>query len=176
MHAVIRKYADAYLNVYGDSLTLPDMKALERFGVFCKAHRGTLFFLMTTALDEVQKEKSMNCIYANCQIPDSFRAVVDMLFVQKRIQYLSDVCILVSELYKKRNAIYEFRITSSCELSSEQKKTIEQFLARNISGTIICTYGISPELIAGIRIQGDTLMWEHSINQQLRAIQCEQRV
>lgn len=176
MHAVVRKYAHAYLNVNNALLTLGDIQNIERFGQFLQGQRRFLFFLRVPTLGDAYKKEGLDRIYAQYPVPESFYTLIQMLLDTRRMELICDICVMIGILYKEKNAIHEFQVISSYSLSSDQKKDVEQFLTNTISGTILCTYTVSHELIAGIRIQSNTMIWEHSINQQLRAVHREQRV
>lgn len=64
--------------------------------------------------------------------------------------------------------MHSITVASSCELLDEQRKSIESFIARHVSGKKSYTYTVDPSLIAGVRIYSDTILWEVSIEKQLR--------
>ncbi len=63
-----------------------------------------------------------------------------------------------------------FFIDSSLPLSDEEKNHIESFLKEQVQAIVLCSYRVTPELVAGIRIQNENYLWEYSVQAQLRAI------
>ena len=63
------------------------------------------------------------------------------------------------------------RIHMHLLLSMNDKEQIEQFLVRATGHTNIYKYKVDNALIAGVRLQSETLLWEHSIAKQLRQLE-----
>jgi F0F1-type ATP synthase delta subunit len=74
-------------------------------------------------------------------------------------------------LFKERAGIHDFVIKSAVALSQQEKDQIEKFLARKTGQDNIYTYHVDTRLIAGVRLRSQTLLWEHSIAQQLRQLE-----
>ena len=62
----------------------------------------------------------------------------------------------------------EFSVLSAHDLDKKELTTIQHFLEEKTKKTIIYNHKINKDLIAGIRLLSNTLLWEHSIAQQLR--------
>ena len=69
-----------------------------------------------------------------------------------------------------RNKIARVKISSSHDITQQDLDAIERFLVNQTGLSIIYTYAIDKKLIAGIRLQSNTLLWECSINKQLTQI------
>lgn len=74
-------------------------------------------------------------------------------------------------LYRERHAVILCKIMSSHELSDDQKQVVEGFLHRQTQRKIVYTAAVDRELIAGIRIQGESFLWEQSVAHRLRLLE-----
>jgi F0F1-type ATP synthase delta subunit len=66
--------------------------------------------------------------------------------------------------------IMHIRVSSACQLTPEQKTVIQEFMAQATKKQIIDDYEVDADLINGIRIQSNTLLWEQSVAQRLRDV------
>ncbi len=165
-----RKYAQAYLNVAHD-LTYDAVLHIVEMGKFLKAQRQALFLLSVPSISDEVKKAGLAAIMERVKAPASFMPLISLLLVTHRLYLLAEVCFTIDSLYREMHHIHTVIIASSSPLASDQKEAIEHFLAARVKGTILYTYRQDPALIAGIRIQSDTLLWEYSINQHLRDLQ-----
>jgi F0F1-type ATP synthase delta subunit len=62
-----------------------------------------------------------------------------------------------------------FKITSSHPLSDEQQRKIINFLHTRTDASIIANFEVDPDLICGLRIQGETCLWERSLSKCLKS-------
>ena len=63
-----------------------------------------------------------------------------------------------------------FTITSAQELTQNQRTEVEQFLTQGTSKEVIPTYKLNKDLIAGLRMQSNAHLWEHSLKKYLRTL------
>lgn len=108
---------------------------------------------------------------AKFQLEGSFIRLVKLLATHKRIFLIHDVLKQLCEEYKLRNKITSFVISSSHDLKAEELSEITQFLVRLTNHEIMSDYKIDKSLIAGIRLQSNTGIWEYSIRKQLAQMQ-----
>lgn len=81
------------------------------------------------------------------------------------------ICRWIGIYFREKSHIVQFLITSSQPLSLIDKEKIHHFLTTNTHAIVETSYALDPSLIAGLRIQSTTYLWEKSIAQQLRAVQ-----
>jgi F0F1-type ATP synthase delta subunit len=97
--------------------------------------------------------------------------LIDLLIMDKRSELMPLVLDKICGLYYQIHNIELFTIASSDSLSESQVKDIEQFLAQCTGHVILSHRIIDTDLIAGIRLQSATSLWEHSIRRQLAHVQ-----
>jgi ATP synthase F1 delta subunit len=172
LHAdLCEKYAQAYLNVFGADLTLLDAENFMRAYQFLHAHHKITFFLKLSALDDETKTKQITLLCEKFSLPKSVDNVIQLLLEHKRASLFEHILYRISTLYKERAGIHDFVIKSAVALSDQEKDQIQELLARTTGHDNIYTYHVDTRLIAGVRLQSHTLLWEHSIAQQLRQLE-----
>lgn len=167
---IVSKYAHAYIHVSGDLLTQHEILQCQKAADFLNTHGRALFLLKVPVIPYEVKREALMEITARFTLPKSIQALIDLLLKHKRAFLLADILDEISTIYAKKKSIHTFRVTSSAELTARERGDIESFLADRVQGTIIYTYVVDKKLIAGIRLQSETLLWEHSIDKQLREV------
>lgn len=165
-----KKYAQAVLNVFNGSLSREDIAQIQNIVLFLETHKKALFFLKLSRIDKNVKLRALEKLFS--EVPDKkpFLRLIQVLLDDNRGHLLYQVLRQLVTLYQDTHNIMSFSFTSSHELSEAELDKIEQFLARQTGGDIIYTYSRDASLIAGLRLQSKTVLWEHSIRKQLREL------
>jgi len=167
---LVRKYAYAFYNVYGDTLTKNDIEHYEEAIEFLRSRQRALFLLKIPTLREAIKWEGLTSLCKRFSLPSATHNLIRVLLKAQCSYVIGDILAQIVDIYKERRGIHDFVVSSSCELSDTMRSTIENFLAARVEGDIIYTYMIDKKLIAGVRLQSDTLLWECSLNKQLRTL------
>ncbi len=164
------KYAEAFLNVYNDRLKFEDIEHINKAIQFLQEHPRALFLLQVPVIKQQLREKGLASLCKRFEFIAPIQELVMLLLNHKRIYLLPSVLKAIVDCYQKRHTIEKIVIKSSIPLPQKYRQTVEQFIDRHIAGTKQYRYEIDPTLIAGIRIQSDTVLWEYSMNKRLRDI------
>lgn len=165
-----RKYAQAFIRVFGHSLSRENFFALCKLERFFGKHRKALFFLSLPHISNEKKLSSLDVIFRSYGVTDSCRKLVSLLLADKRAALLHEVLRQVCCVYKKEQRLASFVVSSSHELEQQERAILRRFLVKASGCDIIDIYTIDPELIAGIRAQSDEFLWEYSVRKQLRCL------
>lgn len=168
-----KKYAKAYLNVFGEQHTFQDFCSMWRASQFLSEHHSLLFYLSLPMIHEVDKKRFIDLFFEKFHLFDSLKQLFYLLLKNKHIFLATDVLRDIYTLYKIKNKISDLQVTSSSDLSEEKIEEIKDFFTKLSGQHVVVRYSIDPELIAGLRLQSDTLLWEYSIAQQLRKLKQE---
>lgn len=168
--SVAKKYATAFLNVYNDSFSLQDYQQLIKTTEYIKKHYSLLVLLSVPTLSRLQKKECLEKFLAVAQAPSLLERLAHLLLEQQRIESLGAVCEQLLYEYQERKKIMPFILKSSEPLKNDQIALLIAFLAKKTGNTISYTTATDKKLIAGIRMQSDAFLWEHSIEQQLRTL------
>lgn len=167
---VSRKYAKAFLNLYEDQISVEDFTGIKKLEIFFRDHKKVIYFLSIPNILPETKEKLLGELFQKFNIKTLLNPLVHLLSKSKRLSLIDDILKHIRLLYKERKGIMRFSITSSHEISNQDLEIIENFLAYKSNKTIISTYKVDKKLVAGIRLQSDTLLWEYSIYKQCETL------
>jgi ATP synthase F1 delta subunit len=169
---VARKYAQAYLNVFGNQHTFQDFCSLWRACQFLSEHHSLLFYLSLPMIHDTDKKRFIDLFFEKFHLFDSLKQLFYLLLKNKHIFLTIDVLQDIYSLYKMQHKISELKIMTSSDLTDEKIKEITHFFMR-LSGLehVVVQYSIKPSLIAGIRLQSETYLWEYSIAKQMQKLQ-----
>jgi F-type H+-transporting ATPase subunit delta len=168
--ALARKYASAMLNVLTKELTKEELEQLDALIAYFNEHSEALFYLKLAFIKADVKQALLKKLYARFGIDGLLDAVTELLAQHQRLGLLPEVIVAIRRLYKERQGIADCVIMSSHALNEEQVLVLQNFVKSATGKTIISKHVIDKALIAGVRIQGDTFLWEHSVRQQLQAL------
>jgi F-type H+-transporting ATPase subunit delta len=164
------KYATAFLNVFNDKLSSEDFAKIYAASDFFGRHHNLLFFLTWPSISQDVKIKALYQAFHFFKLDGPYTKLIDMLAHDKRADLIDLVLSEICTQYKKRHGILNFVISSSHQLNEQEIQVLQNFLARSTRRDIIYDYSIDKNLIAGVRMQSDTLLWEHSIRKHLDQI------
>lgn len=164
------KYADAFLNVYNSQLNLEGVEHIRKAIQFLQEHPRALFLFQVPSIKDASKQKAIALFCRHFTLIDPIKALITLLLHHKRVYMVTAVLKALVERYQKYHAIEKVFVKSSIPLPAPYRHHIEQFMNRHIAGIKQYHYEIDPRLIAGIRIQTDTMLWEYSMNKRLRDI------
>ncbi|HEV2600850.1 MAG TPA: ATP synthase F1 subunit delta [Candidatus Babeliales bacterium] len=165
-----RRYAKAFLNCFIDSMTIKDLQGFDLVRHCLEKNRSILFFLSLIHIDTEVKKQDMHDLFKQCNVMPEADQLVNVLLDSGRGALLSAVVKDISELYKQRKNIEFFSIATSHPVPTAQVAVIAQFLQRKLGSEIIYQHSIDPTLIAGMRLQSGTRLWEYSIAKQLNGM------
>lgn len=166
---VSKKYAQAILNSY--TLSYADIRHIEHLGIAIKQNTLIMALLKFPSTEYRHYQENLIVIIKNFGFPKNMYTLIDVLAQKRRLFLLPFICYWLAIYFREQNSIIQFLITSSQDLSSNDKETIEQFLKENTQSAVELSYNIDHDLIAGLRMQSDVYVWEKSIAQKLRDVQ-----
>lgn len=170
LHLVARKYAQACLHVCAAHFEKDDLHNLVEMSDFLRENHRLVFFLGLPIISQERKKFFLYELAQRFQLNHLIDRLIHLLLHDKRLFLLADVLRLMSQLYREDRGILEFSISSYPRISANDLNELKQFLARSTGCAIIYTDHEDKNLIAGIRMESTTYLWEYSIAQQLRDV------
>jgi F-type H+-transporting ATPase subunit delta len=168
---VSKKYAQAFLNVYQDQLTLDQIQNFKIVIEFCRQHHNFLSIISQLVGRQKCFEALLDEMHEHFALPESIKKLIQILIKNKKISIFAQVLQDIYCLYMLRKNIVELTIKTAIPLDQEERKKIEHFFSKLSKKTIISNLEIDESLIAGIRLESDLFLWEHSIKSQLNSLQ-----
>lgn len=171
MHALLaRRYAQAFLRVFPDVIQIDDINRVYACSHFLREHAHICFLLDLSLLPAQHKKEGLIKIFNRFDLSHNFLKLADMLIMHQRTFLLPRVLSSIVAMYKKKEHISFFVISSTQEVSLEQREIVEKFLTKKTANKLLCSYMIDKRLIAGIRMQSNTHLWEKSLQLRLRLL------
>jgi ATP synthase F1 delta subunit len=163
-----RKYAQAFIAVFGmNHEWLEDIQSL--ITIF-NNNRSLLIVLALPRHSSQDILKTLHTSFAHLPCWHAVEKLVNVLIAHQRILLITEIFEQIIALYNESQGILPCIVGSSHPLPEADKKCIQRFIEQKTHYKAHCTYTINPALIAGIRIQAQTLFWHYSIRAQLQAI------
>jgi F0F1-type ATP synthase delta subunit len=166
-YILAKKYATAYSNLTGD---IDDRQACAQLRAFLKEFPLAAFVCAVPSLPLAVKWDALHAVLGQVQASQALIDLVHLIIKSGRGSLLKLVFEQIQALYNERHGIMTCTITSSHQLDKKSLAIIQSFLARQTGWDIIYDYAVDPTLIAGIRAQSATMMWEYSIRKQLHNV------
>ncbi|MBI2344614.1 F0F1 ATP synthase subunit delta [Candidatus Dependentiae bacterium] len=170
LSAISKKYAQAYLKEYQDSLTIQQVQEFKFIIQFFRNHYTFLSIVSVLAgrnpefcsiLDEFKKHFTLST---------SIQKLMNVLVEHNRLAIFGQVLQDIYCLYMLNNDFLEVAITTAEPLEAEHRQKFEDFFKKLSGKKIISTAMIDEGLIAGIRMQSDLFLWEYSIKSRIAKI------
>jgi F-type H+-transporting ATPase subunit delta len=170
---IAKKYAYAYINIFGDQHTFEDFCSMWRASQFLSEHHSLLFYLSLPMICDTDKIRFIDIFFEKFHLFDSLKQLFYLLLKNKHIFLATDTLRDIYGLYKIKNNISDLQLISSSDLSEDKIEDIKKFFTKLSGQRVVVRYSVNPALIAGIRLQTETLLWDYSIAQQLRKLKQE---
>lgn len=167
---IARKYAQAFFRVFGKKITENDMQSFDRLRDFYQNNSDKFFYLYLSSLTPGLKQ---NLILQTCDafgLKSLLQPLVTLLAQHGRLKLLGMILQQLMVVYRENHNIMTVRLISAHPLEADEQNIMKKFLEHKTRKTIQLQLVTDPRLIAGVRLQSDTVLWEYSIAQQLRAI------
>lgn len=165
------RYAQAFLNVYGAKLTEQNYEALEHIAHDLEDQKRVLFFFGLSMIPDTVKYDALDLLCKPYACGPQFKRLLVVLLASQRMYLLPFILKAIIKGYRELHAYTTGTLASSHPLTDEQKKILHHLFEKKIGTTLMLEYSVVPELIAGIRFQTDELVWEYSVDKQLRDIE-----
>jgi F-type H+-transporting ATPase subunit delta len=164
------RYAQAFINVFLDKLSPEDINAIDCTARYLAEHARIIFLLTVPALDDSKKKQAIEQLCAQFNVSEQVKKFMFVLIDHKRAVLLALALRCIVVLYKKEKNILTFSITTAQEVDKNELSVMQQFLARQTGSDIVYTHKVDPTLIAGVRMQSNFYVWEHSVKKHLHAM------
>lgn len=165
-----RKYAQAFLNIFIDEITPEIYSNLQALHTLLRNHHNALIYFSLPHIAIEAKLQSLDELGEKLKPALPVKKLFETLIRHNRAQLMPEVLNKICEYYRIRKNILLFNIESTEQLDSATISILERFLTCNTGKNITSIQHVNPNLIAGLRLQSDTLMWEYSIRKQMNEL------
>jgi F-type H+-transporting ATPase subunit delta len=175
MAAVLGRYARAYADVAVKNKLNPEKTVAEfqQMADVVNSSRELRNVLQNPAVSREQKLKLLDSIIQHIGATRMLRNFLAVLIDNRRIGNISDLLEQFKQELDRRMGIAEAKVSSVRELSSAEKKSLEQQLAV-ITGKIVrATYSQDPGLLGGVLVRVGSTIYDGSVQGRLQRMRQE---
>lgn len=164
------KYASAFSNIFAHRINNENLVLIEKSIKELNLYKKALFYINITLFDKFKRSKVIKDFFVQFGLNGIFDELIDLLIDEKRIPLLTSILEFIVRIYKSNFNIMDFIIVSSHQLTDKEQNQIKNFLEKKTNKKVRYKIKIDPNLIAGLKIYSETLLWEHSIYSQLTSL------
>jgi F-type H+-transporting ATPase subunit delta len=175
MAAVLGRYARAYAEVVVKHKFNPEKTVAEfqQIADLVNSSRELRNVLQNPAVSRDQKHHLLKAIIQRLGATTILRNFLAVLIDHGRIGHVGDLVEQFKQELDRRLGIADARVSSVRELSSVEKKSLEQQLAA-ITGKIVrTTYSQDPGLLGGVLVRVGSTIYDGSVQGRLQRMRQE---
>ncbi|RTL07175.1 hypothetical protein EKK58_03290 [Candidatus Dependentiae bacterium] len=173
-YKLINVYAQAFFNTFSDTISMEHYYAIEKaYGALVKNARLINLLQVSFLNHHELKKKCLSQIIEQFNLPKSIFTLGLLLISNERIHLLPFILKKIALLCEKKNNRMTMEIRCSHPICDEKRNMITEMLYNITRSNIKPIFSIDRRLIAGIRAQSNTFLWESSIKKTLKAIKAQ---
>ena len=175
MAAVLGRYARAYAEVAVKNKLNPEKTVAEfqQMADVVNGSRELRNVLQNPAVSREQKLKLLDSIIQHIGASKMLRNFLAVLIDHRRIGNIGDVLEQFKQELDRRMGIAEAKVSSVRELSSAEKKSLEQQLATITGKTVRATYSQDASLLGGVLVRVGSTIYDGSVQGRLQRMRQE---
>lgn len=164
---IAKKYAQAFLNLSIEKFDDQDILKIRIAYDFLTNNNQVFYSLSLPNIALSVKTKFIDVFLKKFDLNFELKGLFLLLLKDNRINLVKEVLKSIVNIYQLKKNIMIFDISSSYKLDNNDKDIILEFLQKNTDKKILPIYKIDKNLVAGIKLQSGSYLWEYSINKQL---------
>ena len=175
MAAVLGRYARAYAEVAVTHKLNPEKTVAEfqQMADVVNGSRELRNVLQNPAVSRAQKLKLLDSIIQHIGATKMLRNFLAVLIDHRRIGNISDLLEQFKRELDRRLGIADAKVSSVRELSSAEKKSLEQQLATITGKVVRVTYSQDPGLLGGVLVRVGSTIYDGSVRGRLQRMRQE---
>jgi len=168
---LIRRYTQGLISSAKDEREFGSFcDELSEFNSFLSAQTKLQDTLQRPFLPTPKKTEMAEQILERFSIGDKAKRFLLLLVENSRLTLLPEILELLPVLWNEEHGITTFQVSSVIPLSPDQKKRLEEKLARLEHRPVSLTYKIDPSLIGGLSVRKANIVYDASIQGDLERL------
>jgi len=168
---LVKKYATAFLNACKKEKRSVHVEIISTFENFVTANKVFQATLDLPSLSIDKKHETIEFVSKKLQLSPCLKRLTFLLLNHKRIYLLDEILRTILLLQTQQKQKHHFNVYTSHKISETEKNKIINFIKKTVSNDVTASFDIDITLISGLKIKGDTFLWERSIAKKLRDIE-----
>jgi ATP synthase F1 delta subunit len=166
-----KKYATAFLNVYGERCTPEYFENIKKLLKFIQTNNVFQAILNLPSLTIKNRKEIVDFVSNKLNLQEPIKKLVMVLLKKKRIDLLGEVLKKILLIQSDKEKKHHFEVTTSHEINEKEKTSIKKFIQNLIKTNVTASFKTDKSLIVGIKIEGNKYLWERSLSKKLRDIE-----
>ncbi len=163
-----KRYAKTLYKIHNYAVPTVLIEQLQTLAVFFSDHKEQLLTVCAGNIAKQQAHNLAQAIILKCAVANTLQPLMANLIQEHRTQLLNPIAEQLLVIKDRAAGCLSCKVYSAQPLQDNQKNTIILFIKREIKATsVVVTFIEKQELISGIRIVCDELMWERSVRKTL---------
>jgi ATP synthase F1 delta subunit len=166
-----KRYAKTLYKINNFTIPTDLVQQLHTLAAFFSDHKEQLLTIVAGNIAKNQAQEYAHTIVKRCAVDATLQPLVANLLQEHRTQLFKPIAEQLKELHARSINCVNCHVYTSHPLQEAQKNTILHFIKQEIKATTVAvTFFEKQELISGIRIVCDDIMWERSVRKTLLLI------
>ena len=127
--------------------------------------------ILNPTVSKEEKGKVMVAISEKNNFSDIFKKFLGFVALKNRLFFLNKIIESFLNLASNNKGELKANLISSKDLSTDEKKKIENELSENFKSPLKISYSYDPDLIAGLIVQVGSIMIDTSIKTKLKKLE-----
>ena len=158
-----RKYATAFFDIYSDLINEKFFWKIQSAHLFLEKNlekdNDILMYFSLPGIPVSVKSQGIDLFLKKLDLPE-FKKLMMLLIKQNRVFLFNEILKSLCLIFQKKTNTILFKVTSSFSLQHSDLDILHKFLAYNTGKKIMLKHTIDKNLIAGIKMQSGSLLWE----------------
>jgi len=167
---IAKKYATAFLNIYGSQFSLNEIMSLTFLSNFFRKNRYFYVSLEMSTISFKTKETAITKVVKGFKFKTPIKKLILTLLKHGRIEIIEKVLESIWYQFKKIYNIEKFIISTSYPIIKKHKSIIVKLLTTMTNKQVLTQFITDQSLIVGVRMESSEFLWERSIKKELMMI------
>lgn len=170
-NVVAQRYAKAFFRAFESVFDAEKIDRTHKLANYLLKNKEIFVLLNLPSISLEDKKGALERICDRFDVPAVVKNLIDPLFKRHCIELFDHILCLFVVLFKRKHQIKSYVIYLSGSPTEQDKQEILKALDHVFGGSIVAEFVVDSTLISGMRIQGDSVLWESSVRKNLRALE-----
>lgn len=170
-NVVAQRYAKAFFRAFESEFDSEMIERTLKLANYLLKNKEIFVLFNLPSIPYEDKKIALEKICDRFEAPQVVKNLIDPLFKRRSIELFDHVLCLFVMLFKKKHNMGSYVIYLSSSATEQDQQEILKAMDQVFGGSIVAEFVVDSTLISGMRIQGDSILWESSVRKNLRALE-----
>ena len=165
---LVRRYARGLVGALRGESELAEMhRELSEVASLLRTNLQLAAILKSPFVPKKKKNQIIRDILAASPPGAKAARFLDVLIEHKRLDILEDVLLVVPALWRERQGVQTFEVSSAVSVTPQQKKRLQAELERLEGKPVFLEYRVDPGLVGGLSLRKGNIIYDVSVQGRL---------